>query len=142
MLRELLKKMQRTSSCWGLLILRVMLGIIFFKAGSGKLLGWFGGPGIEGATQFFQSLGIPAPHAQAIFVGCVELLGGSALILGFLTRLASIPLAVTMVVAIFTAHKDMDIHFYYALVILCALIALMDTGPGKISVDHAMSRSD
>jgi len=140
MLKELLKKVQKTSGGLGLLILRVVLGAIFFKAGSGKLFGWFGGLGIEGATQFFQSLGIPVPHAQAIFVGCTELLGGSALILGFLTRLVSIPLAITMIVAIFTAHKDGD--FYYPLVILCGLIALMDTGGGKISVDHAMSRSE
>jgi putative oxidoreductase len=140
MLKELLKKVQKTSGGLGLLILRIVLGVIFFKAGSGKLFGWFGGPGIEGATQLFQGLGIPAPHAQAIFVGCTELLGGSALILGFLSRLAAIPLAITMVVAIFTAHRDMDIHFYYALVILSGLIALMDTGAGKISVDHGMSR--
>jgi putative oxidoreductase len=142
MLKEAAKKVQRTSASVGVLILRIVLGIIFFKAGSGKLFGWFGGPGIEGATELFQSLGIPAPHAQAIFVGCTELLCGSALLLGLLVRLVSIPLSITMVVAILTAHKDMDIHFYYALVILSALIALMDVGAGKISIDYPLSRGD
>src|SRR5215467_13273975 len=87
MVREFLKKLESTHGRLGVMILRVILGLIFFKAGSGKLFGWFGGLGIEGVTQFFQDLGIPAPHAQAIFVGCTELLGGLALISGFLTRL-------------------------------------------------------
>jgi putative oxidoreductase len=136
----LLKRIQSTQSSLGVLILRLVIGGIFFKAGSGKLFGWFGGHGIEGATSFFQNLGIPAPHFHAILVGCTESLGGLALIFGLLTRLASIPLAITMIVAIFTAHRDGD--FYYPLVILSGLIALIDTGAGKISLDHMMSRRD
>ena len=135
-----LKKIQSTHAGLGILILRGVIGTIFFKAGSGKLFGWFGGFGIEGATSFFQNLGIPAPHFQAIMVGCTELLGGLALIVGLLTRLAAIPLAITMIVAILTAHRDGD--FYYPLMILSGLIALMDTGAGKISLDHLLSRGD
>lgn len=136
----LLKKIQSTKACVGVLILRLVIGGIFFKAGSGKLFGWFGGFGIEGATSFFQNLGIPAPHFHAILVGCTEFFGGLALIFGLLTRLVSIPLAITMIVAIFTAHRDGD--FYYPLVILAGLIALMDTGAGKVSLDHLASRCD
>ncbi|MFO1519928.1 MAG: DoxX family protein [bacterium] len=135
---SLLKKIQSVrAGNLGLLILRLVIGAIFFKAGSGKLFGWFGGFGIEGATNFFQKLGIPAPHFHAIFVGCTELLGGIALILGFLTRLAAIPLGITMIVAILTAHKDGD--FYYPLVILAACISLVDVGPGIFSLDRALS---
>lgn len=137
---SILKRIQLTQGGFGVLILRLVLGAIFFKAGSGKLFGWFGGHGLEGAASFFQSLGIPAPHFQAVFVGGTEFLGGLALILGLLTRLAAIPLAITMIVAIFTAHRDGD--FYYPLVILCGLVALMDTGAGKISLDGTLSRKE
>jgi putative oxidoreductase len=140
MLHELLKKLESTRGRFGVTILRLILGAIFFKAGSGKLFGWFGGLGIEGATQFFQSLGIPAPHAQAIFVGCTEFLGGLALITGFLTRLAAIPLAITMIVAILTAHRDGD--FYYPLVILCGLIALIDVGAGCLSLGRWINQRE
>jgi len=140
MLGELLKKIESTRAGFGVAILRIVIGGIFFKAGSGKLFGWFGGLGISGATEFFQSLNIPHPAFSAVFVGCTELLGGLCLIVGFLTRLVSIPLAITMITAILTAHRDGE--FYYPLVILCGLIALMDTGGGWPSLGRWISQKD
>src|SRR4030095_6129681 len=140
MLGELFKKIESTRAGFGVALLRIVIGGIFFKAGSGKLFGAFGGHGIQGATEFFQSLNIPYPAFNAVFVGCAELLGGLCLIGGLLTRLVSIPLAVTMITAIFTAHRDGD--FYYPLVILCGLIALMDVGAGWPSLGRWISRKD
>src|SRR4030095_426241 len=140
MFGDLLKKIESTRAGFGVAILRIILGGIFFKAGSGKLFGWFGGHGLEGATQFFQSLNIPYPAFNAVLVGCSEFIGGTCLILGRLTRLVSIPLAITMITAIFTAHRDGD--FYYPLVILCGLIALMDVGAGKPSLGCMIGRRE
>ena len=136
-MKKLIAKLTQTQACFGVVILRLVLGGIFFKAGAGKLFGWFGGFGIEGVTMFFEKLGIPYPHYQAYLVGSVEFLGGLALILGLFTRLAVIPLAITMIVAILTAHKDGD--FYYPLVILASCIALFDVGSGCPSIDKKIS---
>ena len=139
-MKNLIKKICKTQGGFGLLILRLVLGLIFFKAGTGKLFGWYGGPGIQGAIGFFTELGIPAPVFQAYLVGVVEAAGGVALILGLLTRLVSIPLAITMIVAMFTAHKPVagetiTMAFYYVSVLFAGLTALIDRGAGCISLD-------
>ncbi|MBF0491841.1 MAG: DoxX family protein [Deltaproteobacteria bacterium] len=139
-MKNLIQKICKTEGGLGLLILRLVLGVIFFKAGTGKLWGWYGGPGIQGAIGFFIKLGIPAPVFHAYFVGCIEATGGVALILGLFTRIVSIPLAITMIVAMLTAHKPIggekiSMAFYYVLVIFAALAALIDRGAGDVSLD-------
>lgn len=107
---------------------------MFAEAGFGKL------QNLERTTEFFEGLGIPAPGLQALLVGNVEFIGGALLVLGLLARLAAIPLAITMVVAIATALlPDVEgaldfitlgeVHYF-------ALLAWVIThGPGKWSVD-------
>jgi putative oxidoreductase len=137
-MKALIKKIQSTHAGFLSSLMRLVIGGIFFKAGSGKLFGWFGGFGIEGATSFFQNLGIPHPMLNAYLVGTTEFLGGLALILGLFTRLAAIPLGFSMIVAIFTAHKDGD--FYYPLVILASCLTLVDIGAGSLSLDRWISK--
>src|SRR5436853_317935 len=79
------------------LLARVTLGFVFIESGWGKL------HHLDKVVAFFTELGIPAPHIQAPFVATVELVCGSAVLLGLFTRLASVPLIATMVVAIGTA---------------------------------------
>lgn len=136
-MKDLLKKIPATNAGFGVTLLRVVLGIIFFKEGSGKLYGWFGGGGWASTCAYFQNLGIPFPELNAFLVGYTEFLGGTALILGLLTRLASIPIGITMITAIFTAHQEGGYHF--PLLILAACIALVETGGGRISVDKVLS---
>ncbi len=133
-MQALLKRIQSTQSGLGISLLRLVLGGIFFKAGAGKLFGWFGGIGIAGATEFFQSIGIPFPEFNVYFVGSIEFLGGIALLLGLFTRLAAFPFCITMMFAIFSAHRDGD--FYYPLVLLTGCIALLETGGGTLSLDR------
>src|SRR5579864_6037748 len=85
------------------LLSRISIGFIFIQSGWGKL------HHLDKVIQFFTSLGIPAPQLQAPFVAGVELLGGSLVLLGFFTRVASVPLIGTMVVAILTPKRG-DIH--------------------------------
>jgi putative oxidoreductase len=51
------------------------------------------------------SIGIPLPLLSTVVVGCVELIGGITLLLGTGTRIAAIPMAFSMLVAIATVHK-------------------------------------
>ena len=128
------------STDWALLVLRVALGSVFVLHGGQKAFGWFGGPGLEGATQFMGQMGIPAPMAYvAIFT---ELFGGAALILGVLSRLASAGLIVTMLVAIAKVHfangffiggkEGPGFEFNFALIAMS--LAVLIAGPGRLAI--------
>ncbi len=62
------------------MLARLALGIVIFPHGAQKLLGWFGGPGIDGALGFYAGLGIPAFLGWLAVV--TEFFGGIALIVG------------------------------------------------------------
>jgi putative oxidoreductase len=114
---------------------RLALGVVFVQTGWGKL------HSLDQVTQFFQSLGIPAASVQAPFVAGVEFFGGLALIAGLATRLAAVPLAGTMVVAILTAqlknvHGIGDLFGLIELVYLVLFVWLAIAGPGALSIDH------
>src|ERR1041385_6864209 len=87
---------------WGLLFLRIGLGVVFFAHGAQKVFGWFGGPGLAGTVGLMGQMGIPAPPAY--IAAFTEFFGGLAVLLGVLTRLASLGLAINMLVAIFHVH--------------------------------------
>jgi putative oxidoreductase len=119
---------------------RLCLGFVFVQSGWGKL------QALPKVVEYFASLGIPAPHLQAPFVASVEALGGALLLAGLFTRLASLPLAGTMVVALITAKRaeingfgDLfgTIEFLY----LLALGHLAAFGPGPLSIDRFLSRN-
>jgi len=86
------------------LLIRLYLAPVFMQAGWNKLVGfentvaWFGNPE--------WGLGLPAPALMAALAAGAELLGGVLLIAGLGTRLVAIPLAVTMLVAIFAVHWE------------------------------------
>ncbi len=114
---------------FGLLALRLAVGVVFVYHGYLKL------GNTEGTMGFFGNLGIPMPTFFAYFVGLTELVGGAALILGVFTCYAAGLLAITMLVALLTAHTKMP---YAAaelpLTLLGATIALATIGGGRWSV--------
>lgn len=117
------------------LLARITLGVLFMSTGWGKV------HNLDKVTAFFTELHIPAPAFQATFVSYVELIGGALVLIGLLTRLASIPLLVSMAVAILTAKKDElhglpDLFGFVEWTYLVLLAWLVLAGPGKISVDH------
>ena len=122
-----------------LLLGRLSVGLLFLSTGWGKV------HNIPKVTQFFESLGIPAPGFHAVLVGYSELLCGTALVVGLLSRLATIPLTVSMIVALITAKRG-DIHGVFDLVgqeeftylVLLVMIAVL--GPGKIALDRFFAR--
>jgi len=122
-----------------LLLGRLAVGLVFLSTGWGKV------HNVEKVTAFFTSLHIPAPGLNAVVVGWSELLCGVALVIGLVTRLATIPLIVSMVVAILTAKRG-DIHGFFDLIAfeettyLLVLVMIAILGPGAISIDHLCAK--
>jgi len=125
------------------LILRVVIGALFIGHGTQKLFGWFGGHGLEGTSGFFESLGFRPGRRAAIAAGAAEAGGGALLAAGLLTPLASAALIGPMTQAIETVHLkngpwNADQGWEYNAVLIAAALALAETGPGRLSVDHAL----
>src|SRR5690348_14697896 len=85
-----------------LVILRLSLAIVMFPHGAQKMLGWFGGPGFAGTVGYFGSMHVPA--FLAVIVILLEFFGPVLLILGLLTRLVALGLAIEMFVAVLLVH--------------------------------------
>lgn len=120
----------------GMLLLRCMTGLIFFVAGAGKVLGWFGGFGMKTTLEMFKTgMNIPAPLAY--LSSYTEFIGGILLITGFLTRPAAFALVINMLVAvILTGTKNFFMGgaaYPCSLGVSCLVILLV--GPMAYSMD-------
>lgn len=122
----------------GLLLVRLMVGVVGIYHGGQKLFGAFDGMGIDGFTGFLTSLGVPAPHLSAYLAGGAEFFGGLLILTGILTRLAAIPFAITMLTAILTVHLGKfnagTGGMEYPLTLLVIAVSLALTGPGRLTV--------
>lgn len=123
----------------GPLIARITVGYVFMLTGWGKL------KNLDQVTEYFTSLGIPAPHILTPFVSCLECFGGLFLILGVLTRISAGGLAVTMIVALVTA-KWAEVDSLHTLLgfeetlFLAIFTWLAICGAGKASLDHLIEK--
>jgi putative oxidoreductase len=134
-----------TEPDFSLFLLRVVLGIIFFAHGAQKVLGWYGGHGLKGTVGFMASMGLSVPIAYMVCF--FEFLGGIGLIVGFLTRLAALAIAVVMVGAIATVHWKNGFFMNWELApgkghgieanlaFLAMALALFLDGAGALSID-------
>ena len=118
---------------------RASVGWVFLESGWGKL------HNLEGVTEFFASLGIPAPHLQAPFVAGIEFFGGALLLLGLATRFAALPLIGVMTVAILTALRDQiaSLSDLFGLAEFCYIVLLAwlaVSGAGSCSLDALLRR--
>ena len=129
---------------YGLLLLRVVVGLIFMAHGSQKLFGWFGGYGPQGTGQFMGSIGYRWPLVMAVVAGLSEFGGGLLLASGFLTPLACLAIATVMLNAIATVvfPKGFIGGYEFEFTLLTVVVALAATGPGEISVDDAVGWAD
>ncbi|HET7480976.1 MAG TPA: DoxX family protein [Rubrobacteraceae bacterium] len=127
----------------GLLVLRVVLGVIFAAHGAQKLFGSFGGPGLKGTAGFHEQLGIKPPYLMAVLAGLAEFAGGILVAVGLLTPLAAVALIVTMAVAALTVHLKngffaMNGGYEFNLALAGMALTLLLTGAGAISLDAAL----
>ena len=135
---------------YGPVILRVCVGAVFVAHGLQKLLGMWGGPGLDGTAGMLGALGLPYPYPMGVLLAVTEAGGGLLLILGGLTRPAALALAVDMAVAMWKVHyahgfflggQGRGDGIEYTLVLFGALISLMLTGAGALSIEEWRNQS-
>lgn len=124
---------------FGLFLLRVVLGGVFVGHGLQKLLGWFGGHGLEGTGQFFDSLGYRPGRRHAALAGLVEAGAGAMLLIGLWVPLAAAGIIGVMVNAIGAVHAENGMWnaaggMEYPIVAAVAATTLAFAGPGFASV--------
>ena len=129
-----------TASQWiPVLLVRLFIGYFFFETGWAKI------GNLDGMAERFTGWGIPFPAFSAALSAYTELIGGALVALGLATRLAALPLAINMVVAILVVNikrvsgLDEFVELsepLYALVFLWLVVA----GPGRASLDHLVGR--
>ena len=127
----------------GLLLLRVLVGVGLSLHGFQKLLGWFGGGGLEGTAGWFRSLGFGSGRPAAILAGLSEVGGGLGLAVGLLTPLAAAAVIGTMTVAalvnnaengFWSVRKGWELNGY----LIAVGWAVATTGPGAFSLDAVL----
>ena len=120
---------------WGLVPLRLALGVVFFMHGWQKLFDF----GVAGTADILGKLGIPLATVSAVVLIVVELAGGMAILLGVFARWAALLLAIEMCVAIPVARMGGGFFtpygYEFEVTLLGACITLVLIGSGGASLD-------
>src|SRR5919201_2107093 len=116
---------------------RLTLGVVFIGTGWGKL------HSLPKVIDFFTELGIPAPGFNAVLASTAEFVCGALLLIGLLSRLATIPLIVTMIVAIITAksenlHGISDLLGFEEWTYIVLALWILVAGAGPLSLDRVL----
>ncbi|WP_394233518.1 DoxX family protein [Niallia oryzisoli] len=124
----------------GLLLIRLVIGLLFIGHGAQKLFGWFGGYGLKGTGGWFESIGMKPGVKLALLAGLTELIGGILFAAGLLTPLAGIMIAGTMIMAIAKVHGANGLWstsngYEYNLTVLTVTIGIALIGPGQYALD-------
>jgi len=140
--------MVQTNGDWVIAIVRIVLGFVFLAHGAQMALGWFGGAGLQSTVRVFrEQLRIPAP--LALLSVAAEFLGGLGLVVGLLSRIAALGIAVVMLVALVAVHWKFGFFMnwfgekkghgieYHVLVLALALIVIVK-GAGAFSLDQVL----
>jgi putative oxidoreductase len=123
----------------GLLLVRVVVGLIMAAHGASKLFGWFGGYGLRGTGEFFVQLGFQPGPAFAAAASISEIVSGLLVTFGFLGPVGPALMISVMIVAAITVHwgqglfapKGIEVPLLYA----AGAFALALTGFGQYSLD-------
>jgi len=142
------KEFLRTDNSPAQLVIRLALGVVMFPHGAQKVLGWFGGTGINKTLQAFAGMGFPDWSVVALMG--VESLGAVLLVFGFLTRLWAIGIGASITICMFLSHvqhgffmnwfgQQQGEGFEYHLLVIGICLALLIKGGGALSVDRKLS---
>ncbi|QXF81218.1 DoxX family protein [Rhodococcus pyridinivorans] len=125
----------------GILVARLVLGVIFLAHGLQKFNSW----GYEGTKAGFEGMGVPAPAVSAFVATWIEILGGLALILGVLVPVFGVLLFLLMLGAFFIMHVENGIYvgdggFELVAALGAGALLLAAVGAGAFSVDRFLAR--
>ena len=141
MMTDNLNKQEPALLGWGMVPLRVVVGIVFLMHGGQKVFVF----GFGGTADIMSKLGLPLPALSAAVVIAAEILGGLGIITGLLTRWAGLALAIEMLVAIPVArlHGGFFTPYGYELelTLLGACLTLAAVGSGGASLDRMLRRA-
>jgi putative oxidoreductase len=131
---------------FGILMLRLVVGLTLAAHGGQKLFGWFGGGGLQGTSAFMEQLGFVPAARNALLAGVAEGVGGVLLALGLATPLAAAMLFGAMVVAGVSVNLKNGFFitnsgYEYNLVLALAALSLAFTGAGRVSFDSLLGLS-
>ncbi len=132
---------------FGLLILRLVVGLTLAAHGAQKLFGWFGGYGLKGTGGFLEQLGFFPGRRNALMAGLAEATGGLLLAVGLATPIAAALILSVMLVAIVSVHLKNGFFnhaqgYEYNLLLAVAALSLVFTGAGPISLDAVLGIQD
>jgi putative oxidoreductase len=122
------------------LVLRVIIFVVMFFHGTQKLFGWWNGRGLDGAEEFFRSLGFRPPRLVALLASATETFASVLVLVGLLT-----PLAVAMLTGIYTNIAAIHVRngldskkhgFELELALFGGVAAIGLLGPGVFSLDR------
>jgi len=145
-LPEMFQKIINSDNSKTTILIRLMVGSIFLSEGIQKFLF----PVIRGAGRF-EKIGLPLPEFLGSFVGAVEIVCGTLILLGLFTRLASIPTLIIMLVAIATTKSEVLVNdgiwvmmhgSRTDLSMLLGSIFLIIKGGGDCSIDKKLSKNE
>ncbi|UOF92886.1 DoxX family protein [Fodinisporobacter ferrooxydans] len=127
---------------YGLLVIRLIVGLSFAGHGTQKLFGWFGGYGIKGTGGWLESIGIKPGALMALVAGLAELIGGLLFAAGLWLPLAAALIVITMLVAIITVHGKNGYWvtmngIEYPLILIAVVIGVALIGPGAYAIHLA-----
>jgi putative oxidoreductase len=127
----------------GLVIARLVFGLLMTAHGTQKLFGWFGGYGLTAVSGYFESLGFRPGRLFALAASLTEVVGGLLVAAGLLGPIGPALVLSVMIVAalsvhaqhgLFAANNGIEVPLLYA----AAAVALGLTGPGTYSLDAAL----
>lgn len=127
---------------YGLLIIRLIVGLTFSGHGTQKLFGWFGGHGVKGTGGWLESIGVKPGILMALIAGLAELVGGLLFAAGLWLPVAAALIAITMLVAIISVHGKNGYWvtqngFEYNLILIAIAIGVALIGPGTYAIHIA-----
>jgi putative oxidoreductase len=130
---------------FGLALLRAVIGGLLFGHGTQKLAGWFGGSGLKGTAESFESMELSPGVANASAAGAAEAGGGALIALGLATPVGAAAISASMLTAIRKVHGPKgpwvsEGGYEYNLVLLACMFALTEQGPGALSLDALRGR--
>lgn len=124
----------------GILIIRLVIGLLFIGHGAQKIFGWFGGYGIKGTAGWFESIGMKPGVLMVLMAGLGEIAGGLLFASGLWTVVGAALIIATMLVSIAKVHGANGLWitkngYEYNLVLLVVALGVAFIGAGQYSID-------